>query len=177
MRAALDPSEYDTRQCDRFPESKSGPFTLCQWPSARTPTYFQGDAGKEELTVEVLSRDSDVANSTFTVTIRIVSHSSVMCSVDFGGYALAWFGNATKKYGAIGVTSIRREFGVPWEVTLQYSEVEGEYEIGRKIRVSCHYDEWDEGQLPAFVVIKDRLPQWASLCYHKMATAWKDVEL
>ncbi|RUP43581.1 hypothetical protein BC936DRAFT_136982 [Jimgerdemannia flammicorona] len=194
LHSTLDSAEYANRSCDVVNR-----LNRCTWPSTKIPTYFYKDAPEQEFTVEVLPRTFDEAKAVHTVTARVTSLSAVYCRVDLDNPAAdnrtitkAWVHGfdglevEVDRVDAIrGLVVVRREFGVPWEFSVQYvwgsaATLGVEEEASRlKARVTCYYEEWYEGKLPAFVAIKDQLPPWAVL-YHRfigLATVWTDVKL
>ncbi|KAF9972610.1 hypothetical protein BGZ73_004235 [Actinomortierella ambigua] len=56
----------------------------------------------------------------------------------------------------------QHEFDMNWKVEVEY-EVQTQHDPLLEVSLGCLYDEWDQGQIPAFTDMKNHLPPWALL--------------
>ncbi|KAF9195642.1 hypothetical protein BGZ50_004040 [Haplosporangium sp. Z 11] len=81
---------------------------------------------------------------------------------------LAGFGDIDQDHEATAVENtsplsmlgFKREYNQVWDLEVAY-EVENENAPALEGTLGCLYDEWDQGQIQAFTIMKDALPDWA----------------
>ncbi|KAG0224132.1 hypothetical protein BGW42_005310 [Actinomortierella wolfii] len=62
----------------------------------------------------------------------------------------------------LSMIGFQRQFDAPWKVEVEY-EVHGKDDPLLQVSLGCLFDEWGEGQIPAFTDMKNHLPPWALL--------------
>jgi len=129
------------------------------------PTHSPGTAGEAGSAPSALVR---TVHLTWNVT------DSRLCTIQFPPNSpvvrmnLAGFDEIDQGYGSTAVENtprlsmlgFKRDYDQVWDLEVAY-EVENENAPALEGILGCLYDEWDQGQIPAFTNTKDHLPEWA----------------
>ncbi|KAF7728805.1 hypothetical protein EC973_005431 [Apophysomyces ossiformis] len=147
LKPILRPTELETLTCD--PVNKYQ--TKCTYQTDLLPKYAQdADEYKWDFHKACDSKICRV-NGTF------VSKNSLLCRIAFDSTDnyKAWVGSQDITEGPIGSLisyTDRYEKDVHWG--LEYS-----VDSDRQATLGCYYDEWSNGELPAFSDLRNRLPE------------------
>ncbi|CAO3628802.1 unnamed protein product [Mucor hiemalis] len=157
LKQVLPSQEFETLKCESYLVHQ----TKCTYNTALTPLY--GRNPDKEIDVLVFP-PSHCLGDTCHVNITTIVQNSLLCQLQFSNQNIsglnAWVnGNHIKAEGngtihAITAYSKKEHSFVKWDLSFDADQRE---DIG-EARFSCFYDDWTEGELPAFTTLRDNLP-------------------
>lgn len=154
LKHVLPKSEYDTLNCDNFMTYQ----TRCTYETELTPLYARNPS--EEIVLDALppTCKNDICRLNITTTVQ----HSLLCQLKFSKNGIrgfeAWINGhpvRPEENGTIQtlVTYSKNEASpVHWDITYDANQEAGSAQFG------CIYDDWTEGELPAFTTLRDNLP-------------------
>ncbi|KAI8369733.1 hypothetical protein BD560DRAFT_435134 [Blakeslea trispora] len=152
----LPSSEYDTLTCDAYLTYQ----TRCTYQTTLAPIFARHP--KKEIHVSYGPVECSKKQGLCTLGITTQVQNSLLCQLEFThanikGLQAKLNGHPVKAIGnqsihALTVYSKKQASKVSWD--LQY---EADQDAGEAI-FSCIYDDWTEGELPAFTTLKNNLP-------------------
>jgi hypothetical protein len=157
LKKALPASEYETIHCEPYLTYQ----TRCTYQTALTPLYARNPDKEIEIIHHPIVCDSQSCNLNITTTVQ----NSLLCQLEFSNVngLQAWInGNHVKAeknetIHALTTYSNKQASTVHWH--LQYDTHQEEAEA----RFTCIYDDWTQGEIPAFTTLRDNLPYNALL--------------
>lgn len=154
LKQVLPKEEYETMEC--------GPYliyqTRCTYQTALSPVY--GRNPDKEIEVIVLSKLC--FDGICHVNVQTTVQNSLLCQFKFSnknikGLSAQVNNNLVKAdengaIHAITTYSNKQASAVKWDISFDADQEAGE------ALFTCIYDEWTEGELPAFTKLRDDLP-------------------
>lgn len=158
LKKSLPTSEYETLQCEPYLTYQ----TRCTYQTALTPLYAKNPKKEIKIIQHPVVCDSASCNLNITTTVQ----NSLLCQLEFNNVhgLQAWInGNhvQAEENGAIHALttySNKQASTVHWH--LQYDPIQDDK--GQAL-FTCIYDDWTEGEIPAFTNLRDNLPYNALL--------------
>jgi hypothetical protein len=153
LKQALSPSEYETLECEKFNVYQ----TRCIYQTPHTPLYARQPGKEVHATFEKHCDKSNMCQVNITSTVE----NSLLCRVKLSRTVEGmnvWVEDKSIStdgyFGGAVVYSAKQAKPVHWRLEYNSKFVEGvEAQLG------CYYDEWTQGQLPAFTTLRDNLPE------------------
>lgn len=156
LKQALPPSEYETLVCDTYMTYQ----TRCSYQTTLTPLYARHP--DKEITINALPpicNDKGVCH----LNITTISEHSLLCQVQFSKPGMSGFqawinGHPVEKTSdnttihSLVAYSKKEAEPVHWDIMFNDNQDAGEAQVG------CMYDDWSEGELPAFTTLRNNLP-------------------
>ncbi|KAI8394077.1 uncharacterized protein BYT42DRAFT_553259 [Radiomyces spectabilis] len=150
LRQALSTREYDTLSCDPFNGQ-----TKCVYETSLTPLY-----GRRPGEASVHIRESGCANGRCQLNLTTVARNSFICQLQFRlpvYNARAWINQHSVapegSLGALVATSPSLGKKIMWDI--EYPDSEG----SNQVMLNCLYDEWTNGEIPAFTTLRNNMPE------------------
>ncbi|KAI8877788.1 hypothetical protein K501DRAFT_288222 [Backusella circina FSU 941] len=153
LKQALSPAEYETLECKKFNVYQ----IKCTYQTPLTPLY----ARQPEKEVQMMFKKDCDKRDKCQVDIITTVENSLLCRIKLSRTVEdmnVWVNNksiSTDGYFG-GVVAYSAEQAKPVHWRLEYSERMVE---GVEAQLGCYYDEWTQGQLPAFTTLRDNLPE------------------
>ncbi|KAI9473614.1 MAG: hypothetical protein EXX96DRAFT_621254 [Benjaminiella poitrasii] len=156
LKDVLPKSEYETVQCESYMVYQ----TRCTYQTALTPLY----ARRPEQEVKMWYEPTTCDDSRCHLKINTTAEHSLLCQLHLSqpsqvqGLETKINGHLVKPDGiieALTTYSKKPASVVQWE--LAFNAHQKKEDIGQ-VQFSCIYDDWTEGELPAFTKLRDNLP-------------------
>ncbi|KAF9580104.1 hypothetical protein BGW38_003382 [Lunasporangiospora selenospora] len=154
------------------PDAMSGGvLTQCLYIGAVPPLVTKSKETGKEIIASKVSKpehrpDSEQNDLLRTVHVSWTAENSRLCKIEFDPKSkiesLTMKGFEEPVDGRQILFGIHRSFDREWSVEVVYRVKDQAAEPIEAI-LGCLYDEWDQGQIPAFTQMKDTLPPWALL--------------
>ncbi|KAF9918343.1 hypothetical protein BX616_009240 [Lobosporangium transversale] len=177
----------EKRECGPDPLS-NGVLTQCIYVGAVPKIVIESKRSGKDIIKSEASKPEHHADESImkpndktkpllrTVHLKWTAQDSRLCQVVFPEGSpivimkLKDFNEPEQGYGTASVTAasragmagFRREFDQLWDLEVVY-EVQSKDSPALEGTLGCLYDEWDQGQIPAFTNMKSHLPEWALL--------------
>lgn len=161
LKSVLPKSEYETMECDAYLTYQ----TRCTYQTALTPVYGRHPEKEISISYSPVSCDSKTCNLNITTTVE----NSLLCQLQFSNAKIdglqAWINGNHVKTGqndtihALTTYSKKQASAINWDLSYDAHQQDA---VGEAL-FSCIYDDWTEGELPAFTTLKDDLPYNALL--------------
>ncbi|KAG0266914.1 hypothetical protein BG011_000053 [Mortierella polycephala] len=177
--------EAKTRECGPDPVSNNA-LTQCIYKGADPKLVTESKKSGKEIIKSSVSKpeyhhetagevESESKTLVRTVHLKWTATDSRLCSVQFSPNStlvhlkLAGFDEPDQDYKSevaeairLGMVGFKREYDQIWDLEVAY-KVEDKHAPALEGILGCLYDEWDQGEIPAFTNMKDHLPKWALL--------------
>ncbi|KAI8138287.1 hypothetical protein BJV82DRAFT_582997 [Fennellomyces sp. T-0311] len=151
LEAALPENEAATIHCEPFKTHQ----TRCKYQTSLVPIYADRP---DEMIVNVL--DKSCANGICQVNAQYTAHNSLLCRVKFetprnDTIIKGWSqGQETEKDKIVGsIITYNLEYNTTVNWGIEYRESNDSLSA----LVSCFYDEWTKGEIPAFTYLHENL--------------------
>ncbi|CEI88555.1 hypothetical protein RMCBS344292_02937 [Rhizopus microsporus] len=157
LKQALTSTEFDTLSCERYMDYQ----TRCQYQTPLNPVYAQ-DSDKE-FKLEVIERGCE--RNTCRINVTTTAEHSLLCQLEFSNQHLSglqtWINGqliqlpeetTNRTVHALMAYSNTERAPVQWDIEYDKQENVGE------MKFSCLYDDWTDGELPAFTTLRNNLP-------------------
>ncbi|KAI8975297.1 hypothetical protein BDF20DRAFT_836713 [Mycotypha africana] len=160
LKDVLPPSELDTLTCEPYMTYQ----TRCTYQTELAPMYARDEA--QEVSQLEWTTLCDVERCRVNITSRV--EHSLICQLQFTNTDIrgleAWVNgrsiekkDANETMHAITVYSKKQQSTLHWDLAFDANQVAGQAQF------SCVYDDWVQGELPAFTRLKNSLPYDALL--------------
>jgi hypothetical protein len=158
LKKALPTSEYETMRCEPYLTYQ----TRCTYQTALTPLYARNPDKEVKVTYHPVLCDSQLCSLNMTTIVQ----NSLLCQLEFSNVhgLQAWInGNHVKAeengtIHALTTYSNKQASKVHWNLRYDANQKEE-----GQARFTCIYDDWTEGEIPAFTTLRDNLPYEALL--------------
>lgn len=157
LKQVLPKSEYETMECKRYLTYQ----THCTYQTELTPLY--GRNPDKELQV-IAFPPKFCLGGTCRANITTIAENSLLCQLQFSNHNItglnAWVnGNHIKAQDngtihAITAYSNKEASTVQWDISFDEDQDE---DVGEAL-LTCFYDDWTKGELPAFTTLRNDLP-------------------
>ncbi|KAL7334748.1 hypothetical protein PS15p_200331 [Mucor circinelloides] len=162
MKSVLPASEYDTMECESYLTYQ----TRCTYQSALTPVYGR----RPEKEIQVFHWPTICDSKTCSLNITTTVENSLLCQLQFSNPKVdglqAWINGKhiqaqqNDTIHALTVYSKKQASTVHWDLSYDAYQTQGS---AGEAQFSCIYDDWTQGELPAFTTLRDNLPYNALL--------------
>lgn len=162
MKSVLPASEYDTMECESYLTYQ----TRCTYQSALTPVYGR----HPEKEIQVFHWPTICDSKTCSLNITTTVENSLLCQLQFSNPKVdglqAWINGKhiqvqqNDTMHALTVYSKKQASTVHWDLSYDAYQTQGS---AGEAQFSCIYDDWTQGELPAFTTLRDNLPYNALL--------------
>ncbi|KAI9267586.1 hypothetical protein EDC94DRAFT_601309 [Helicostylum pulchrum] len=154
LKLVLAPKEYETLDCQPYLIYQ----TRCTYQTELTPVYGRNPAQE----IKVVRYPKHCIGGTCHIKVDTKVQNSLLCQFQFSNQHIkgfnAWVNDNHIKpendtVHAITAYSNKQASTVNWEFSFDDNE-----ELSAEALFTCMYDEWTEGELPAFTKLRNDLP-------------------
>lgn len=157
LKKVLPTTELETLECEPYLIYQ----TRCTYRTALTPLYGR-NPDKE---IEIIALPPKYClGETCHVDLITVTQNSLLCQLQFSNQNISGFNASVNGHHikaenngaihAITAYSKNQASAVKWEISFDADQPK---DIGEAL-FTCIYDDWTEGELPAFTTLRDNLP-------------------
>lgn len=138
------------------------------------PMYFADPASAKEEMQYSFERLSSAEDKVQRVRATIQTQNSVLCTISVKGHNItsATLDTMILDQPAQTLTILRQKFGEKYTVDFEYEAKQPAQGL-----FTCYYDEWIHGRNPAFLSIKEKLPDWSLLAIRGFGLAAIDADI
>ena len=157
LQKILPAHELDTLRCEIFKKYR----IQCFYETDLVPIYADQP---NEMSITV--KDTQCHDDTCQTHISFTSQNSLLCRIQFDGekerITKAWAQNMeTEKDQPVGsLITYNLQYGQPVEWGVEYKRsmsTEDKSNMSLTATIGCFYDEWSQGQIPAFSYLHENL--------------------
>jgi hypothetical protein len=156
LKQVLPSSEHETLECEPYLNYQ----TRCTYQTTLTPVFGR-NPDKE---IQVIAFPRLCFGGTCHINITTTVENSLLCQLQFSNQNISGFnawvnGNHVKAEGngtvhAITAYSSKQASTVHWDLAFDADQTD---DVGEAL-FTCFYDEWTNGELPAFTTLRNDLP-------------------